>query len=81
MVPSAYQVIDISSSDLDSSLFFIQPTLCMMYSAQKLNKQGDNIQHEVLLSHFGTFPVLFLDLFLDLQISQEVDKWSGIFIS
>ena len=30
--------------NLDSSLCFIQPGLCMMYSAYKLNKQGDNIE-------------------------------------
>ena len=37
------EVIDISPSSLDSSLFFIQPW-CIMYSAYKLNKQSDNIQ-------------------------------------
>ena len=38
------EVIDISPSNLDSSLCFIQLTFHMMYSAYKLNKQGDNIQ-------------------------------------
>ena len=37
------EVIDISPSSLDSSLFIIQPW-CIMYSAYKLNKQSDNIQ-------------------------------------
>ena len=37
-------VIDISPGNLDSSLCFIQPAFCMMYSAYKLNKQDDNIQ-------------------------------------
>ena len=30
------------------------PAFCMMYSAYKLNRQGDNIQPWVLLSQFGT---------------------------
>ena len=36
-------VIDISPSNLDSSLCF-RPAFLIMYSAYKLNKQGDNIQ-------------------------------------
>ena len=44
-----YKVIDISPSNLDPSLCFIQPGMiddvfCMMYSAYKLHKQDDNIQ-------------------------------------
>ena len=38
------ELIDISPCSLDSSLCFIQPAFCMMYSAYKLNKQGDNTQ-------------------------------------
>ena len=38
------EVIDISPSNLDSSLRFIQPSIHIMYSAYKLNKQSDNIQ-------------------------------------
>ena len=38
------EVIDIFPGKLDSSLCFIQPAFCMMYSAYKLNRQGDNIQ-------------------------------------
>ena len=38
------EVIDISPGNLDSSLFFISPAFLMMYSAYKLNKQGDKIQ-------------------------------------
>ena len=37
------KVIDISPTNLDSSLCFIQPSIWMLYSACKLNKQGDNI--------------------------------------
>ena len=38
------EIIDISPGNLDSSLCFIQPSISMMYSACKLNKQGENIQ-------------------------------------
>ena len=37
------EVIDISPDNLDSSLGFISLVFYMMYSAYKLNKQGDNI--------------------------------------
>ena len=37
------EVIEISPSNLDSSLYFIHPAFHMMYSAYKLNKQGDNL--------------------------------------
>ena len=39
--------------NLDSCLWFIQPTYWMMYSAYKLNKQGDNIQ-----PRHAPFPIL-----------------------
>jgi len=35
------EVIDISPGNLDSSLCFLSPAFLMMYSAYKLNKQGD----------------------------------------
>ena len=38
------EVIDIFPGNLDSSLCFFQPSISLMYSAYKLNKQGDNIQ-------------------------------------
>ena len=38
------EVIDISPSNLDSCLWLIQPNISHMYSAYKLNKQGDSIQ-------------------------------------
>ena len=38
------EVIDISPCNLDSCLWFIQLAFCMMYSAYKLSKRGDNIQ-------------------------------------
>ena len=39
------EVIDISPSNLDSSLCFIQSSISHDDSAYKVNKQGDNIQH------------------------------------
>jgi len=38
------EVVDISPNNLDSTLWFIQPSICLRYSAYKLKKQGDNIQ-------------------------------------
>ena len=38
------EVVDVSPSNVDSSLCFIQLAFCMMYSAYKLNKHGNNIQ-------------------------------------
>ena len=38
------EVIDISPSNLDSSVASSSLAFCMMYSAYKLNKQGNNIQ-------------------------------------
>ena len=55
--------------------------LHMMYSAQKLNKQGDNIQLDVLLSQFGTsqlFHVWFYLLFLDLKTGFLGDRQGGL---
>ena len=39
-----YEVIDISPGNLDSNCASSSPAFRMMYSAYKLNKQGDNIQ-------------------------------------
>ena len=38
------EVIDISLSNLDSNLSFIQPSISQDILFMKLNKQGDNIQ-------------------------------------
>ena len=38
------EFIDISPTNLDSSLCFIQPVFFMMHSACKLNRRGNNIQ-------------------------------------
>ena len=39
-----FEVIDVSPGNLDFNLWVIQLAFHMMYSAYKLNKQGDNIQ-------------------------------------
>ena len=44
VVSSAYKVVDISPGNLDSSCASSSPAFHMMYSAFKLNKQGDSIQ-------------------------------------
>ena len=38
------EVVDISPVNLDSNLWFIQPTILQDIPAYKLNQQGDNIQ-------------------------------------
>ena len=48
------EVIDISPSNLDSSYVSSSPAFLMMYSAYKLNKQGDNIQPWRTPFRFGT---------------------------
>ena len=47
------EVIDISPSNLDSSFVSSSAAFLMMYSAYKLNKQGDNIQ-----PYHTPFPIL-----------------------
>ena len=42
------EIINISSSNLDSSLCFLHPVFLMMYSAQKLNKQGEKVHEDVI---------------------------------
>ena len=39
------EVTDISPGNLDEACASSSPAFLMMYSAYKLNKQGDNIQH------------------------------------
>ena len=48
-----------------------------MYSAYKLNKQGDNIQPYILLSHFGTsllFHIEFCYFLTCIHISQQAGQ-------
>ena len=57
----------------------------MMYSAYKLNKQGDNIQPDVLLSQFGTSPLFYVWVLTSVRPENRFRgrkvKWSGIAIS
>ena len=70
------EVIDIFSSNLDSSLYFIL-AFHMMYSAYKLNKQGDNIQlysflnFEPVCCSMSSFNCCFWTC---IQVSQEARK-------
>ena len=44
LMAESEEVIDISPGNLDSTCVSSSPAFLMMYSAYKLNKQGDNIQ-------------------------------------
>ena len=75
------EVIDISPGNLNSSLSFIKPAFCMMYSAYKLKKQGDSIQSwrtpSPVWNSFPIFPNMSSSncCFLTwIQISQEAGK-------
>ena len=46
------EVVVISPSNLDSSLWLIQPSIHIMYSAYKLNSQGNNIQCTIQCSMY-----------------------------
>ena len=72
------EVIDISPSNLDSSLFFISLVFHMTYFAWMLNKQGDIYSFVVLFLNFESdccSMSLFNCCFLTcIQISQEACK-------
>ena len=81
-----FEVIDISLGNLDSSLCFIQPPFCMMYSAQKFNKQGDNIQPWCTPFPFWNqsivpCPVLTVASWPAYRFLKRQVRWSGIPIS
>ena len=80
------EVIDISPGNLDSCLFFIQPTFRMMYSACKLNKQSNYIQP--WRTPFPTWthsvvPCLVLTIasWPEYRFLKRQVRWSGIPIS
>ena len=75
------EVDDISSCNLNSVLWVIQPAFPMMHSAYNLNKQGDNIQPWSIpfpilnKPAIPSFHVLLYCCFLTcMQISQEAAK-------
>ena len=80
------EVMDISPGNLDSSLCFIQPSIYMMYSAQKLNKQGDNIQPShtpfpILNQTAGPCLILNVATWSTYRFLRRQVRWSGIPIS
>ena len=72
------EVIDISCCNLESSLCFLQTSISMMYSAYRLNKQGDNIQPwrtPFPIWNQSVVPCPVLTCFLTcIQISQEAGQ-------
>ena len=70
------EVIEISPSHLGSSLCFFQPSVLIMYSAYKLNKQGAIYSLDVLLFLFGTSLLFHVQLLPDLNIGFS-RGWSG----
>ena len=80
------EVIDISPGNVDSILGFIQPVFHMMYSANKLNKQGDNIQpwstpFPIWDPSIVPCPVLTVASWPAYRFLRRQVRWSGIPIS
>ena len=79
------EVIDISPSNLDSSLCFIQPAFCIRYFIYKLNKQGDNVQPWHTLFPFWNqsvaCPVLTVASWPAYRFLKRQVRWSDIPIS
>ena len=79
-------VIDISSSNLDSTCDSFSLALCMMYFAYKLNKQGDNIQlwhtpFPIWNQSVVPYPVLTVASWHAYRFLKRQVRWSGIPIS
>ena len=75
------ELVDISPGNLDSSLCFIQPSISLIYSAYKLNKQGNNMQPWRTPFQFGTsllFYVQFSLLLLDLHTDFSKGRSCGL---
>ena len=76
------EFIDISPSNLDSSLCFIQPAFCIRYFIYKLNKQGDNVQPWHTLFPFWNqsvaCPVLTVASWPAYRFLRRQIKWSSI---
>ena len=83
VVLSAYVKCWYSTSNLDSSLWFIQPKFRMMYSAKKLNKQGDNIHpwctpFPIWNQSIVPCPVLTVAFWSAYRFLRRQVRWSGI---
>ena len=80
------EVIDLSPGNLDSTLYFIQPSVSHDVSEYKLNKQGDNIQPWrtpfPIWNQFAV-PCLVLTVvsWLAYRFLRRQVRWSGIPIS
>ena len=77
------EVVDISPSNLNSNLWFIQSLFHMMYSAYKLYKQGDNIQpwHTPFPASNQSVvpcPILTASSWPTYRFLSRQLKWSGI---
>ena len=80
------EVTDISPSILDFRLCFIQHTFLMMYSACKLNKQGDDIQpwytpFPIWNQSIVPCPVLTVASWHECRFCRRQVRWSDIPIS
>ena len=82
------EVINISPSNLDSSLCFLQlsTSFLMMYSAYKLNKQGDKIQlwhtpFPIWNQSVVPCPLLTVASWPAFRFLRRQVGWSGILIS
>ena len=74
--------MDISPSNLDSRLCFLQQVFLMMYSVYRLNKQGDNIQpwrtpFPIWNQSVVPCPVLTIASWLAYRFLKRQVRWSG----
>ena len=80
------EVIDISLGKLDSSLASSTPAFCMMYSAYKLDEQGDSIQpwdtpFPIWSQSVVPFPVLIITSCPGYRFLRRQVRWAIIPIS
>ena len=80
------EVFALSPDKLDSSFWFIHPSVCMMNSAYKLNKQGDNIHlwstPFLILTQSGvSCPILTFAAWPTYRFLRRQVRWSGLLIS
>ena len=80
------EVVDNSLGNFNSGLWVIQPAFLMMYSAYKLNKQGDNIQlrrtpFPIWNQSVVPSPVLTAVSWAIYRFLRRQIRWSGIPIS
>jgi len=80
------EVIHISPGNLDSSLCFMHPAFCMVYSAYRLNMQGDNVKpwrtpFPIWNQSVVPCPVLTVASWPAYRFLRGQVRWSGIPIS